>query len=481
MKFLKYLVPAAAALSFCAASLHGSECNGTSTFDAENNEKDWYVLQDYMNTKRTIDVAEKSCNLTISGDVRTEWRHMSERQLDQNLRGAGATNAWDYTTNRTIPNAGLPVSRNDFDIEFNLWFEYVVKNAWAVANIRFDNSAGVDVSDQGCRNQNITYFQLTGFDPITGQATYTPITTTKPGDPAGWHGSGKGCDLTVKAAYMGYNFYSCDGHRFDVELGRRGNLFRVFDSQVQFLQRLDGVLATYSYDWEHYCEWYIKAAGFVIDEKVNQFGVVAETGFLDIRETGIDFKYSIIDWRKNGKNRCFVRDPWGMDYVNSQFTMYYNFDPCMTWEKDTNIYGAFIINHDAAPTMVLNPNSTPGAPPTYIKGPKENIAWYVGLEFGQIEKEGDWAFRTQYEYVEAHAVPDMDVAGIGRGNLLNDSVTSVVQRGNTNYKGWRVEGLYAFTDNLTLDIQYETSMQILEKIGGQHSYKKFEVEAIYAF
>lgn len=483
MKFLKYLMPVAAAFTLCAASLHGSACNDASSFDDENNEKDWYVLQDYMNTKRTIDVAEKSCNLTISGDVRTEWRYMQEKQLGQYLRGKGKTNAWNYETNQLIPNAGVPVPRSDFDIEFNLWFEYVVKNAWAVANVRFDNSAGVDVSDQSCRNQNITYHQLIGFNAVTGEGIYVPIPTTKPGDPGGWHGSGRGCDLSVKAAYMGYNLLSCGGQRLDIELGRRGNMYRVFDSQVQFLQRLDGVLLTYSDEYK-YTNFYVKGAVFVIDEKVNHFGYVTETGFVDIMESGIDIKYSFIDWRKLGENRCYIREPWGMKFMNSQWTAYYNFDPSCTWEKDTNIYGAFIWNHDATPTAIPDPDFVPTTPQDIvpmIKGPKENIAWYVGLEFGQINKAGDWAFRTQYEYVQAHAVPDLDVAGIGRGNLLNDSTSSPVQRGNTNYKGWRVEGLYAITDNLTLDLIFESSNQIYVPVGGQHSYKKFEAEAIYAF
>jgi hypothetical protein len=485
MKFLKYLMPAAAAFTLCAASLHGSACNDASSFDDENNEKDWYVLQDYMNTKRTIDVAEKSCNLTISGDVRTEWRYMHEKQLGQNLRGGKATNAWDYNTNKTIPGVGTPVPNSDWDIEFNLWFEYVVKNAWAVANVRFDNSAGTDPSDQSCSPNQV----LIGYNPVTGAPVFDPATlatpTTKPGDPRGYHGSGRGCDLSVKAAYMGYNILSCGGQRLDIELGRRGNMYRVFDSQVQFLQRLDGVLLTYSdeYDWTNF---YAKAAVFVIDEKVNHFGSVAETGFVDIMEYGVDLKYSIIDCRKWGQNRCFEQDPIGMQYFNSQWTAYYNFDPCWTWGKDTNIYGAFLLNHSAVPVQIPDPDFvpnplTPNQLIPAVDGPRSNIAWYVGLEFGEIDKAGDWAFRTQYEWVQAHAMPDMDVAGIGRGNLLNNSVTSSVQRGNTNYKGWRAEVLYALTDNLTVDIQYESSNQIDERVGGQHSFRKFEIETIYAF
>jgi hypothetical protein len=54
-------------------------------------------------------------------------------------------------------------------------------------------------------------------------------------------------------------------------------------------------------------------------------------------------------------------------------------------------------------------------------------------------------------------------------------------RGNTNYEGWKVEGLYAITDNLTLDTIYEKSRAYDSDIGGRHKYSKFELEAIYAF
>lgn len=101
--------------------------------------------------------------------------------------------------------------------------------------------------------------------------------------------------------------------------------------------------------------------------------------------------------------------------------------------------------------------------------------------FGKVVKEGDWALEVQYQYVEAQAMPDDDTSGIGRGNVLDESFTSCSRRGNTNYKGWRLEGLYALTDNMTLDSIIEWSKAADDKVGGPHTYSKFELEAIYAF
>ena len=99
---------------------------------------------------------------------------------------------------------------------------------------------------------------------------------------------------------------------------------------------------------------------------------------------------------------------------------------------------------------------------------------------GDVEKEGDWALEIQYQYVEALAVPDKDMSGIGRGNVLNNTFTSK-QRGNTNFRGWRIQGLYAITDNINIDGMIEASKAINPRLGGRHTYSKVEIETIYAF
>lgn len=422
MKLFKYLLPIALAVGFSSASVFATLDQDGTPYLEELNERDFDALKDYINTKRTIDVAEKGQNLTISGDVRTEWRHLNEKAHGHKVRGGGAINA-----------EGLPISRNDFDIIFNLWFDYVCDRGWAVAQLEFDNSAGVDDCGLPCRV-----------------------------DPNGYHGSGFGDDLNLKKAYVGYNI-CCEGcTRFDVELGRR-NLYNVFDSKIQYLSRFDGVLFNYQSCWECVADWYVKLGGWVVDERVNHFAWATEIGFLNICDWGVDFKYSFTDWRKNGKNRCFVTKPKGFKHLISQFTLAYNFDPdilCMP----AKLYGAFLWNHDAH----------------HFDGQKDGLGWYVGFTVGEVVCEGDWAIDLQYQVVQAAAIPDGDVSGIGRGNTLNGSVTSN-RNGNTNYKGWRLEGLYAVTDNWVFDAIVEFSRADNKKIGGSHHFSMFELQAIYAF
>jgi hypothetical protein len=267
---------------------------------------------------------------------------------------------------------------------------------------------------------------------------------------------------------MGYNFYNDGVTRFDVELGRRGNLYNVFDSSIQFLSRFDGILFKYDSNVEGFFDWYWHAAGFLIDERVNHFGWVTEIGLMDIYDSNIDFKYSLIDWEKHGRNRCFARNPRGFQFINSQFYLAYHIDPEVIG-KSLKVYGAFLVNHAASKIQA-------GAHKKL-----KNLGWYAGLILGKVRKEGDWAIEVEYQLVQAQAMPDDDCGGICRGNVLDESFTTCSRRGNTNFKGWQLEGLYAFTDNITIASIIEWTKAEDASIGGAHSYSKMEVEAIYAF
>lgn len=487
MQFFKHLLPIVVAMGFAttsplAADGHGHGHGGghdhhgeehhehgfagggqdRSRYLQEINERDWEALRDYINTKREGVIEENTgrCDLTISGDVRFEYRNLHEKGVNwkrvvtkegdkeivtiedikyQSLRGGNAI------------KEGKPVSNNDFDVEFNLRFDYNCEKTWAVAHLDFDNSAGVDGNGRGCC------------------------------DPVGFHGSGNCDSVCLKKAYFGYNAYTCGDVRVDIELGRR-NLYNVFDSQIQFLSRFDGITLKYSDNVKGFADWYWNTAGFVIDERVNHFGWVTEIGFLDIMDSRIDLKYSFIDWRKKGKNRCFNRNPRGFDFVVSQWTTAYHFDKAI-FGKPAKAYGAFLKNHSGVKIHLPKEGADLGCvrDDQEIHGEKStSYGWYVGFIVGEVVKEGDYAFSCQYEWVGAVAMPDEDAAGIGNGNILNRSITEV-GIGNTNYKGFKFELLYAVTDNLSLDTIVEFSRQVQTKIGGRHHYSKFELEAIYAF
>lgn len=431
MKLLRYLLP----VVIVAVTMV------TSLFAQPVRDRDFEAVHEYLNSKRTMDVIEKGHNLTISGDIRTEWRHITERQDGVKLRGG------EFQFLETDPDRPL-LGRNEFDAEFNLYFDYVCDRAWGVVWLEFDNAAGVE--------------------RFTGQCKI---------DPQACGGSGR-CDfLCLQKAYMGYNV-CCDGEtRFDVELGRRP-LWTVFDSRVQFNARFDGLLLKYSTNYDCWGDFYVWLGGFLVDERVDWFSLVTEIGLLNIGDWGLDFKYSYINWPKlgGGKNRCKIRNPLGWEFRVSQWLLAYNFDPELICAP-AKLYGAFLWNSAAKSRRFVTDPKTP----LILTDPKKKgIGWYVGVIIGEVFQEGDWSLDINYQVVEAQCIPDCDVSGIGRGNIFENTFTST-GRGNGNYKGWRVEGLYALTDNLSFDLSIEWSRADDSSIGGKHTFSQLELEAIYAF
>jgi hypothetical protein len=446
MKILTLFIPFSLAFGLFTTVMHAEEHDGASRFDQELDEADFRAVRRFVDSKRDITLQEKSCNLTISGDVRTQYRYIQERQNGENLRGGNAVYVFyeieDQNDEIYTVGERLPISRNEFDVMFNLRIDYVNDCTWAVAHVRFDESMGVDSNNIDCSI-----------------------------DPEGYKGSGSCDNLCLHQAYMGYNIYACGDSRLDIELGRRGNLYYVFDSQIQFLSRLDGVLLTYSDFNDCIGNWYFKVAGFVVDERVNQLAWATELGFINICESGVDFKYSFIDWVKRGENRCFAQNPIGFKFRNSQFTVAYHFNPDFL-NAPSVAYAAYLINH------------TPSEY-TFVNGVKEfigrkNIGWYAGFRVGEVYEEGDWSVDIMYAVVEKQAMPDNDVRSIGTGNVLHESFTAQ-GRGNTNWRGWQFAGLYAFTNNLALNTLFQYSRVIDKKDAGNHHYSNVKVEAIYAF
>lgn len=444
-------------------------------FNRDLNERDFEALKRYIATKRNVELKEKVNNLKISGDVRTEWRHLTEvgvRPLTlpnigvfsqdlflangpfRSLRGRGKVDP--YTINTGTPQ-GLPISKNDFDVEFNIYFKYEYGCSYAVAHLQLDNACGV--SDNGWLN----------FDE----------------DPAGYHGSGSGNNLSLKRAYWGWEIYKGASKRFDVEVGRH-KLYDIFESEVQFSSRMDGIALYYSGSTENKGEWYWTLAGWVVDERVNHLAYGTEVGYMNIMDQGFDIQYSFVNWNKYGRNRFFVRNPNGFRYKTSQLTLTYHLNPEWLCGKIGEVFAAVLYNADRKHTanifkgVIDEDTGEVSFGPIRQRQHYERWGWYVGFLIGKVEKEGDWSLNVMYQYVPAFVFPDNDENGVGRGNVLEESITYQA-RGNANYKGWKFESLYALTDNLTIDTKLEFTKAVRKSIGGPHHYSNFEIEAIYAF
>lgn len=482
MKFCKYLVLLTLGLS--STHVFGQQDTG---FERRLDNRDDTAVREFVESKENIDVREKASNLEISGDVRFVWQNKHERgrvlfvdessssdiirpiprsDIDskyQNLRGG-----------RHVGRDEIPISCNEFYVKFNLKVKYDFDKTWAMGHLQFVNLAGISASPD-CKADF----------PIFNSSGSEVVEKIKLDRSFAGHGSGVGAGINLKRAYIGHNLYADGKHRLDLEIGRR-QLDDIFMSEIQFDNYFDGVLLEFASEIDKFSDWYLKGGVFVIDQRVNHFGWATEIGFLHLFDTSWDVRYSFIDWRRYHFNRCFIDDAAGSKYQISQFTLAYQITPkIFNYEVPVELYAAFLVNTAAKKTR-------------FARGKRANLGWYFDLYAGNVVKKGDWTFEFIYAAVQAQAVPDYDVAGMSRGNILNTRFEDVafahspsssssdirgyfISQGNANYQGCLFDFLYAVTDNLSIDLSYEFSVAADKHIGGSHNYHNLEFEFLYAF
>ncbi|HLB52278.1 MAG TPA: hypothetical protein VJK48_01040 [Chlamydiales bacterium] len=405
--------------------------------------KDMDALRRWLRDKRFITMRELGGDLSLTGEVRSEFQAINDRldgvQLRDNPKATG----------------GVPRPMYAWDVEVNLMLDYRSERAWAAVKIEFDN-------DQGIRSGTIR-------------------------------------NIALEKAYLGGRLYPGDSLVIDAELGRR-NLFNVYESKVEFASLYDGVCFRFNKAFQEIGSFYFNGGAFVIDDTTNHYGIVGELGALGIANTGLYMKYSLIDWyRPGGENEqgntsletALTNQRYR--YLVSQVLSYYQFYPEWIGKKMIKFYLAGLMNHLALPSKFVD--GPAGLPVQIIPtgGRKANLAWYVGFSIGVVKKAGDWAIDCNYEWVQAQAYPPFDNLGIGRGNASGLGLytvkadgsggpsTKATAAGNTNFRGFELEALYAVSDNLTVQQYFRYSNTLNTNIGPNEKYRQYEVEFVYAF
>lgn len=383
------------------------------------NVDDMEALRRWIRDKRMVTIKEIGGDLSLSGEVRTEFQDTSEVNNGIRQRGKG--------TDFSKPQYA-------WDVEVNIMIDYRTDRTWSAIRLEFDNDMG----------------QRSG-------------TTNK---------------IRLEKAYLGGRIVPGDTLTIDAELGRR-YLFDVYDSKVEFSSLFDGVLFRFNKAWPSVGDFYCNPGVLLVNDMVNHYAYVMEIGALRIANVGVNLKYSIIDWYKPYANEL---NNLRYKYLVSQFIFNYLCYPEWVGKRLIKFYAAGLTNHLAG-----------GVPQTH--GERQNWAWYTGITFGLVKKQYDWSVDVNYQWVQAQAVPDFDASGIGRGNAgsvgfytLNadgnpnsGATTSVNAVGGTNFKGFELNGLYAFTDNLTVQQIFKYSNTLNKSIGPNIRYRQYELEFIYAF
>ncbi len=380
---------------------------------------DMEALRRWIRDKRFITVKEIGGDLSISGEVRTEFQDTSEVRDGVRQRGKGT-----------------PFDKPQYawDVEVNIMIDYRTDRTWAAIKLEFDDDMGV--------------------------------------------ASGTLNKIKLEKAYLGGRIIPGDTFTFDAELGRR-YLFNVYESKLEFSSLFDGVLFRLSKAWPSIGNFYLNPGALLINDLNNHYAFVMELGALQIANLGLNMKYSIIDWYKPAANTI---KNLRYKFLVSQFLTYYQFYPDWIGKRLIKLYAAGLTNHLAA-----------GVPQTH--GKRQNWAWYAGMTIGLVKKAYDFSFDINYQWCQAQAIPDFDNSGIGRGNAAkvgfysNDAdgdpasgqTTAETAVGDGNFKGFEIDALYAFTDNLTVFQSFKYSNTLNKNIGPNLRYKQYEIEFIYAF
>ena len=492
-----------------------------SRFERRTDSEDDSSIREFVESKENIGVQKKASNLQISGDVRFVWQNQHEKGVaiyasdkpESSDKPSGLKNTADEAqkNNQTNDNTpapavtkpkpddslkdrfsnlrgygrvgidDVPIAFNDYKVKFNLKFKYDFDQTWAMAQLQFNNLAGIS-----------SFNQCSGNFPVFSKNGQYVVSRLETDRAYGGQGSGFGGSLNLRRAYIGHTLFADGKQRLDFEIGRR-QLDDVFMSEIQFSNYLDGVIFEYASDINQLSDFYLTAAAFIVDQRTSHYAYAIETGLLNIFDSNFDLRYSFIDWQRKDKNRCFVDDPIGNQFKISQFTLAYQVTPTICgYALPTELYGAFLVNTAAQKNIFTN-------------NKRANLGWYLDIYVGNVLKKGDWSFEFIYTAAQAQVVPDYDCCGVGRGNILNTRLTDFIvekkvktsltdkssdkssdknyyiRQGNANYQGCLFDFLYAVTDNFSVDISYEFSYALDKEIGGDHRFHNFEMEFLYAF
>lgn len=394
---------------------------GDVEFDSKRDasEDDMEALRRWIRDKRMVTVKEIGGDLSLSGEVRTEFQDTSEVLNGTRQRGQGGV---------------FDKPQYAWDIEVNIMIDYRTERTWAAIKVEFDN-------DMGVRSGTLNRIRL-------------------------------------EKGYAGGRIVAGDTFTMDVELGRRF-LFNVFESKVEFSSLYDGVLFRFSKAWPEIGDFYANAGALLVDDKVNHYAFIMDIGGLRIANTGLNLKLSTIDWYKPYANKL---NNLRYKYVTSQLLASYQFYPEWIGKKLVKFYAAGLTNWLAEGVTQTNFEKQNWAwyAGLTLGLPKKQYEWAIDVNYQWVQAQSIAEFDVSgIGRGNAAGVGLYTVSS--DGNPSSGATTHLTAVGSTNYHGFEIEGLYAITDNLMVQQSFKYSTTLNKSIGPNIIYKQYEMEFVYAF
>lgn len=374
-------------------------------------------IREWISTKRQVTVNEIGGNMSISGEVSTEFQATNERIDGVKQRGSGG--------------ATDEPARN-YDIGFKLIFDYRTDRTWANGTLKFKNKAGM-------------------FGGTTNK-------------------------IKLEKAFWGARLLQEGSTTLDLEVGRKP-LYTVYASKVQFASLLDGFIFNLTHGFEKAGTVYVVPSVFFIDAKKDHIGLAGEVGFLEIMDTGFYTKYSVIDWDTKHSYEPAVQRRF--EFIVSQFTLGYSF-VSKSWDKKINIYAAGLYNHRAKARELTGwRREAYGAYAGFSIGTaRKKGDWAFDINYQLLAAQVVPSFDVFGIGIGNAADKGFYFNKEGSDNVATTQKTA---RGNTNWQGFGLNLVYLLTNNLALKQEYKQSITLQSDIGPFRRFKQYELKFVYGF
>ncbi|MCY3974621.1 MAG: hypothetical protein OXF02_03655 [Simkaniaceae bacterium] len=370
--------------------------------------------------RKHVTISDKGGNLTLSGEVRTEFQTVNETKngvRQRQPRGA-------------VPDKAM----YNWDFEVNLLFNYRTDYTWATCKLEFDNPVGI--------------------------------------------GDGKFNAISLERALLGGRLLTGERYNVDIDIGRRA-LGYEFDSGVQFGSSMNGILVKYDHALQPVGDFYVHAGPFLIDSSVNHYGYVGEVGLLKIGGTGLYAKGSLID----RNTRKFASDRLrrlAYSFRNVQGTLGYKWYPEWLDGQVTTLYVAGLYNTAARRHEETGRHRDPWACYVGLSAGelRKQWDWSFNINYQLVQAQSVPDFDGSG--VGRGNVAGTGLYGTKKRGA-GDPLTVKTSVGSGNYHGYAIELQYNITNTVTVYQSWGQAFKYRKDLGPDFSYKRYEIELIYTF